>query len=152
MCCGPCSLTSFWSRDRSETLQSGPGMLLDRFSTRTVDSGPDSERFRRFWPEPTFWAGLGQARDWPEGLGTSPETGRKALAQPILFFSHEIKKHIFLFCEKNKVWAGPGPPGQSLGWSQGLPASGLAKSRPKCRFGPKSSKTARIGSRIDGSG
>ena len=24
---------------------------------------------------------------------------------------------------KKKVWAGPGPPGQSLGWSQGLPAS-----------------------------
>ena len=36
----------FWSRDRSETLRSGPGMLLERFSARTVDSGPDSGHFR----------------------------------------------------------------------------------------------------------
>ena len=28
-----------------ETLQNGPGMLLDRFSSQTVDSGPDSSDF-----------------------------------------------------------------------------------------------------------
>ena len=37
-------------------------------------------------------AGLGQARDWPGGLGTSPGTGREALAQPILFFLTKNKK------------------------------------------------------------
>ena len=57
---------------------------------------------RRFWirfgpflmilARTDIWAGLGQARDWPGGLGTSPGTGREALAQPILFFSVEIKK------------------------------------------------------------
>ena len=38
----------FWPRDRSETLQSGPGMLLDRFSSQTVDSGPNSGQIRCF--------------------------------------------------------------------------------------------------------
>ena len=37
--------TFFWPRDRSETLRSGPGMLLDQFSGQTVDSGPDSGHF-----------------------------------------------------------------------------------------------------------
>ena len=33
------------------------------------------------------------------------------------------KSPAFLFfVRKKKVWAGPGPPGQSLAWSQGLPA------------------------------
>ena len=41
----PDFFTFFWPRDRSETLGSGPGMLLNRFSDQTVDSGPDSRHF-----------------------------------------------------------------------------------------------------------
>ena len=37
--------TFLWLRDRSETLRNGPGMLLDRFSTQTVISGPESGHF-----------------------------------------------------------------------------------------------------------
>ena len=111
-----------------------------------------------------------------------PGTGRKALRpaqglagrpwpSPYFFFSVEIKKAgLSLFSEGGRL-----PPSEKkcfslfrekkkYGLGQGLPASpwagpkasrpvpGLAKSRPKCRFGPKSSKTTRIGSRIDGSG
>ena len=36
--------------------------------------------------------------------------------------SENKKKTVFLFRGEKKVWAGPGPPGQSLAWSQGLPA------------------------------
>ena len=37
--------------------------------------------------------------------------------------SENKKARLFLFRGEKKVWAGPGPPGQSLAWSQGLPAS-----------------------------
>ena len=36
----------FWGPQAwSKTLRNGPGMLLDRFSGQTVDSGPDSGHF-----------------------------------------------------------------------------------------------------------
>ena len=35
----------FWPQDRSETLRSGPGMLLDPVSDQTVNSVPDSDHF-----------------------------------------------------------------------------------------------------------
>ena len=71
-------------------------------------SGPIFSPNRRFWtrfgpflviwPEPTFWAGLGQAMDWPGGLGTRPGTGWEALAaRPAYFFFSRIKKRAFLF-------------------------------------------------------
>ena len=43
--------TAPWSGlDPFQRLRNGPGMLLDRFSAQTVDSGPISGHFRCFWP------------------------------------------------------------------------------------------------------
>merc|ERR1711966_497148 len=60
-----------------------------------------------------------------------------------------IKKPVFFIREKKKSMpAGPpGPPGQSLAWS--LAWSWRSKSGRQCRFGPKTPKMVRIGSRID---
>ena len=76
--------SSFGPRDRSETLQSGPCMVLDKFSRRTIDSG---FIFHDLGAKQHFGRDLDvqdQARDWPGGLG---------LAHTFLFLM-KSKKHI----------------------------------------------------------
>ena len=44
--------TAPWSGlDPSQRLRNGPGMLLERFSAQTVDSGSISDHFSCFWPD-----------------------------------------------------------------------------------------------------
>ena len=71
-------LACFWT-----DFQAKPS-ILDPSRAVFDDLGPN----RHFGPD------FDRARAWPGGLGTRPGTGREALAQPILCFSH---KNMFPF-------------------------------------------------------
>ena len=89
--------TAPWSGlDPSQTLRSGPGMLLDQCSAQTVDSGPFFDSFLMFLArlENQVWAKLGpDPPTRPAGSGTS-------LWAPFWIFFRLVFRRISRKCQK----------------------------------------------------